>query len=124
MHSNFVPPPLHFTPSVRKSICEGARMTAKRPADPSWNCADPAQQLKEMFVDLVQTRRIKAGQSPAMRPVFLRLHGVAHARFEIAPDLADDLEVGVFAGQSYDAWVRFSSDTPSGPDLLTTIGIG
>ncbi|HEX6640022.1 MAG TPA: LodA/GoxA family CTQ-dependent oxidase [Thermoanaerobaculia bacterium] len=89
-----------------------------------WNCADPAQQLKEMFVDLVQARRIKLGQSPAMRPVFLRLHGVAHGRFEIVPDLPDDLKVGVFKGESYDTWVRFSSDTPSGPDLMTTIGIG
>jgi len=92
--------------------------------DESWNCADPAEQLKEMFVDLVQVRRIKQGQNPAMRPVFLRLHGVAHGRFEIVPDLPDDLRVGVFDGESYAAWVRFSSDTPSGPDLRTTIGIG
>ncbi len=99
-------------------------MAGKRPADPSWNCADPAQQLKEMFVDIVQTRRIRQGQSPALRPVFLRIHGVVHGRFEIAPDLPDDLRVGVFAGDSYDAWVRFSSDTPSGPDLRTTLGIG
>lgn len=99
-------------------------MAAKPPKDRSWNCADPAQQLKEMFVDLVQTRRIRQGQNPALRPVFLRVHGVVHGRFEIAPDLPEDLRLGVFAGRSYDAWVRFSSDTPSGPDLRTTLGIG
>jgi len=95
---------------------------AKPPADSTWNCADPAQQLKEMFVDLVQTRRIKLGQNPAMRPVFLRYHGAVQGRFEIVPKLDRELRVGVFAGKSYNAWVRFSSDTPSGPDLLTTIG--
>ena len=99
-------------------------MAAKPPSDPSWNCADPAQQLKEMFVDLVQARRIRLGQSPAMRPVFLRLHGVVKGTFEIVPGLADDLRVGVFAGKSFDAWVRFSSDTPSGSDLRTTLGVG
>jgi len=97
---------------------------AKPSADSTWNCSDPAQQLKEMFVDLVQSRRIRLGQSPAMRPVFLRLHGVVHGRLEIVPGLDDALRVGVFAGESYDAWVRFSSDTPSGPDLQTTIGVG
>src|SRR5262249_53220985 len=45
--------------------------------------------------------------------------------FEVVPDLAPDLRVGVFAGGSYPVWVRFSSDTlPSNPDLKTTCGIG
>ena len=99
-------------------------MATKPSGDRGWNCADPAQQLKEMFVDIVQARRIRQGQNPALRPVFLRVHGVVHGRFEIAPKLPDDLRAGVFAGKSYDAWVRFSSDTPSGPDLRTTLGIG
>lgn len=90
-----------------------------------WNCDDPARQLKEMFVDIVQARRIKLGQSPAMRPVFLKVHGVAHGRFEVQPKLPEKLRVGVFKGKAFDAWVRFSSDTtPSSPDLQTTIGIG
>ena len=59
-----------------------------------------------------------------MRPVFLRLHGVVKGTFEIVPGLADDLRVGVFAGRSFDAWVRFSSDTPAGSDLRTTLGVG
>ena len=33
-------------------------------------------------------------------------------------DLPEELRVGVFAGDRYDAWVRFSSDaTPTDPDL-------
>lgn len=91
-----------------------------------WNCADPAAQLKEMFVDIVQARRIGLGQKPAMRPVFLKVHGVAHGRFEIRPSLPNDLRVGVFAGKKpLQAWVRFSSDAaPSSPDLRTTLGVG
>jgi L-lysine epsilon oxidase-like protein len=91
-----------------------------------WDCsADPDGKLKQMFVDIVQTRRIQQGQSPARRPVFLKPHGVASARFEIQAGLPKDLRVGVFALKSLSAWVRFSSDTvPSSPDLKTTCGIG
>src|SRR6185436_17752131 len=101
-----------------------------KPKQPdSWKCtdADAAEQLKEMFVDLVQKRRIAAGQKPAMRPVFLKVHGVAYGVFEILPNLPKRLAVGVFATREepYPVWVRFSSDTvPSVPDLRTTLGIG
>lgn len=96
-------------------------------ADACWNCDDdPDGKLKQMFVDIVQTRRITQGQTPARRPVFLKPHGVACARFEIRPDLPKDLRVGVFAlKEALPAWVRFSSDTiPSNPDLKTTCGVG
>jgi hypothetical protein len=95
-------------------------------AEDCWDCDDdPNAKLKQMFVDIVQTRRIKQGQSPARRPVFLKLHGVANGRFEIRKDLPRDLKVGVFALKSLPAWVRFSSDTvPANPDLKTTCGIG
>lgn len=91
-----------------------------------WDCADdPAGKLKQMFVDIVQTRRIRKGQSPARRPVFLKLHGVAHGSFEVRGDLPAELRVGVFALKSVPAWVRFSSDTlPANTDLKTTCGIG
>lgn len=90
-----------------------------------WDCDDPAAQLEQMFVDIVQTHRIRQGQLPAMRPVFLKVHGIAHGRFEVRPDLPDDLRVGVFASKSFRVWVRFSSDTiPSNSDLKTTCGIG
>ncbi|HKP81293.1 MAG TPA: LodA/GoxA family CTQ-dependent oxidase [Pyrinomonadaceae bacterium] len=97
-------------------------------ADACWNCADdPDGKLKQMFVDIVQTRRIKQGQTPARRPVFLKPHGVACARFEVRPDLPKDLRVGVFAlkEKEFPAWIRFSSDTiPTNPDLKTTCGVG
>ncbi len=86
---------------------------------------DPTSALVKMFVGLVQSRRIEAGQCPALRPVFLKTHGVARASFEIRPDLPAEMRVGLFAGSRYDAWVRFSSDTlPTLNDYKTTIGIG
>lgn len=106
-------------------------MVAKRDTSDSrksecWDCAqDPIGTLRQMFVDVVQTRRIRQGQSPANRPVFLKPHGVAHGRFEVRPDLPDNLRIGVFAAKTLPAWIRFSSDTiPSMPDLKTTCGIG
>lgn len=94
---------------------------------PCSDCSEkPADKLREMFVDIVQNGRISVGQWPAKRPVFLKPHGIAHARFKILPDLPESLRVGLFAiGGSLSAWVRFSSDTlPIKPDLKTTCGIG
>jgi hypothetical protein len=92
-----------------------------------WNCeTDATGNLKEMFVDIVQARRIQQGQSPARRPVFLKVHGVAHGRFEKIQDSPYGILPGVFAMSApLTAWVRFSSDTlPTVPDLKTTLGIG
>ncbi len=90
------------------------------------NCgADPIGSLTEMFVGMVQAGRIAKGQCPAMSPVFLKPHGVAHGVFRIAPSLPDNLKVGLFKGTEYPAWVRFSSDTlPTVSDYKTTCGIG
>jgi hypothetical protein len=76
-------------------------------------------------VDYAQGRALAAGRDPATRPVFLRLHGVAHGTLVIEPDLPADLRVGVFAQKSsYPAWVRFSSDVqPGAPDLKGTVGV-
>ncbi|MDC0723551.1 LodA/GoxA family CTQ-dependent oxidase [Nannocystis bainbridge] len=73
-----------------------------------------------------QNRALATGRDPATRPVFLRLHGVAFGRFEISPDLPEELRVGLFVpGASHRAWVRFSSDLqPGRPDLGGTLGIG
>ncbi|MGH3671122.1 MAG: LodA/GoxA family CTQ-dependent oxidase, partial [Pseudonocardiaceae bacterium] len=92
----------------------------------SIDCAsDPVAALKAMFVDLVMGRRISAGQDPALRPVFLKLHGVARGTFTIRPDLPEELRVGLFRYDSFPAWIRFSSDTlPSLPDLRSTVGVG
>ena len=97
-----------------------------RAGTPAIDCAaDPIQSLVEMFVGMVQSGRIARGQCPALRPVFLKAHGVAHGVFRVLPDLPDDLKVGLFAGVEYPAWVRFSSDTlPTLNDFKTTIGTG
>lgn len=97
------------------------------PVADCFDCAtNPIDRLRQMFVDIVQNRRIQLGQRPAKRPVFSKPHGVAHGRFEIVPHLPEDLKVGVFALQgSLPAWVRFSSDTLStNPDLKATCGVG
>lgn len=100
--------------------------TVKDGAAPTINCGeDPIGGLKAMFVDMVMGRRMAGGQDPVQRPVFLKPHGAARARFTVRPDLPDDLQVGVFHQESFAAWVRFSSDTiPAKPDLKTTVGIG
>lgn len=89
-------------------------------------CKDPIKDLKAMFVDIVQQGRIDKGQCPAKRPVFLKAHGIAKAKFIIKQDLPEELQVGIFnkPGEIYEAWLRFSSDTPQDEDFKTTVGIG
>ncbi|NPU13495.1 hypothetical protein HL666_22255 [Bradyrhizobium sp. 83002] len=97
------------------------------PKPPScFDCAHQAtERLDEMFVGIVQEKRIALGQRPAERPVFRKLHGVAHGTLEMRADLPADLKVGIFAHRRLPAWVRFSSDTsPTSPDLQSTLGIG
>ncbi len=94
---------------------------------PMCDCgSDPIACLEQMFVEMVQMGRIEQGQCPARRPVFLRLHGVAHGRLEIIPNLPEHLRVGLFSqATSYPVWVRYASDIPDGiPDLKSTVGIG
>jgi len=105
---------------------KAAGTTAEGQAGGTIDCAtDPVGSLVQMFVGMVEAKRIAAGQCPALRLVFLKPHGVVHGRFRIRPDLPADLKVGLFAGTEYPAWVRFSSDTlPTMNDWLSTIGIG
>jgi hypothetical protein len=98
-------------------------------SDPIPSCFDcsnaPTERLVEMFVGIAQQRRINLGQRPAERPVFRKLHGVAHGRLDMLPDIPPDLKIGIFAQSSLPSWVRFSSDTsPTSPDLQSTLGIG
>lgn len=83
------------------------------------------QRLKEMFVEMGQKTRIEKGQKPAERAVFRKQHGIAYGNFIINKDIPKEYKVGIFAGDSYECAMRFSSDTsPSSPDLLSTIGVG
>ncbi len=90
------------------------------------NCnADPIASLTEMFVGMVQSGRIAKGQCPAMRPVFLKPHGVVRGTFRVLPTLPENLRISLFRGTEYPAWIRFSSDTlPTISDYKTTLGIG
>lgn len=91
-----------------------------------WDCKTHAtERLEEMFVELIQKRRIKRGQTPARRTVFLKQHGAAYGSFVPRARLAKDLKIGTFAHGPLPCWVRFSSDTqPTSPDLHSTLGIG
>ncbi|WP_444944165.1 LodA/GoxA family CTQ-dependent oxidase [Microbulbifer sp. ZKSA006] len=92
----------------------------------SENCSiNPTESLVEMFVDIVQKGRISKGQCPALRPVFLKPHGVAKGTFRVRRDIPENFQIGLFAGDEYELWARFSSDTlPTVSDFKTTCGIG
>lgn len=82
--------------------------------------------LEDLFVERTQKRRIRQGQCPVRRPVFLRLNGVAHGRFEVLDNIPQALRVGLFAkAGTYPAWVRYSCDVPDEvPDFEATVGVG
>lgn len=81
--------------------------------------------LKEMFVEMGQKTRIEKGQRPAQRAVFRKQHGIAYGNFVINKDIEKKYQLGIFAGDSYECAVRFSSDTsPDSPDLHSTLGLG
>jgi hypothetical protein len=62
-------------------IGRGGNMSVD-PNDPTPSCFDCAnratERLTEMFVDIAERKRIALGQMPAERPVFRKVHGVAH----------------------------------------------
>jgi len=84
----------------------------------------PAENLKHMFVDIVQKKRIDAGERPALRAVFHKVHGAARGILRMRPGVPEQLRVGLFALRELPAWVRFSSDIPPrAPDFKSTLGI-
>ena len=88
--------------------------------------SDPIAELKELFIEKTQIRRVREGQCPVRRPVFLRLNGVAHGRFEVSKNIPDEFKVGLFSEpKTYPAWVRYSCDIPDGvPERGETVGLG
>ena len=58
---------------------------------------DPIKSLQAMFVDVVQAQSIAAGQCPALRPVFLKSHGIAAAELRLRNDLPEKLRIGIFS---------------------------
>ncbi len=94
-----------------------------------WNCdgdlTTVTKRLKEMFVEMGQKTRIERGQKPAERAVFRKQHGIAYGNFVINKDIDESFKQGIFAGDSYECVIRFSSDTtPTSPDIHSTLGVG
>ncbi|MBP2470652.1 catalase [Sinorhizobium meliloti] len=84
------------------------------------------EETRRVFVDVVQKHFIDAGERPAPRPVFRKVHGVARASLRMSSAIPDRFRHGLFAHSEFAAWVRFSSDTaPNTPDSAnSTLGIG
>ena len=100
-------------------------MDKELPVPKCFDTGDETQRLVEMFVEMGQAKRTRVGPPPAQRAVFRKLHGVAHAVLERRSDIPADWQVGIFAHERLDAWVRFSSDAaPTDADVGTTLGIG
>jgi hypothetical protein len=115
-----------MTKSPRSQHAATSSHAAPAAAPPCDCAANPIEGVKQLFVDQFQGSQIATGEVPATRPVFRRVHGVAHGTFVVRPDLPPELRVGVLAQKSeYPAWVRFSSDVqPGSPDYKGTVGIG
>lgn len=95
----------------------------KEPQDPDH---DAIACLEDLFIEKTQKARIRQGQCPVRRPVFLNLNGVACGRFEVLGNLPESLQVGLFAqAGSYPAWVRYSCDIRDDqPVFQETVGLG
>jgi len=88
--------------------------------------ADFAEHTRHLFVDVAQAREIASGRRPARRAVFRKTHGVVSGRLILDPARPAELRQGIFAGEAYDLWLRFSSDVaPDSSDADNgTLGIG
>lgn len=85
---------------------------------------DPVGSLKRVFVDERQRGRIGA-EVPLLRGAFRKQHGGASGLFVVAPELPNELRIGVFSYAQLPVWVRFSSDTElTGPDGASPLGMG
>jgi len=83
--------------------------------------------IRRMFVDEIQVPRIvNNNQTPAKRAAFAKTHGAVYGTFQVSDNLPQKYQLGIFKpGNSYNAWVRYSSDiAQTAPDLNSTVGIG
>lgn len=106
---------------MRSLHAEGLKLTT------TCTCDDPIKCLGHMFVEMTQVRRVKAGQCPARRPVFLRTHGILRGSITFLESIPEDCRRGLFddAGKTKPVYVRYSSDLNDGrPDWMSTIGVG
>lgn len=73
--------------------------------------AQIAKRIGDMFEQVFHSFS-PPGSKVARRPVFAKAHACLQAQFKIDPMLLPEQKIGVFAAQSYPAWIRFSSDGP------------
>jgi len=106
-----------------KPLRNSQNITIKSKSTP--NCDDPINALKIMFVDMNGSDCIAAGIYSAKRPIFQRLHGVVYGTSIVNPKILEDLQIDIFAHNSFPVWIRFSNDVPNGiPDYKNTVENG
>ncbi|MEM1122796.1 MAG: LodA/GoxA family CTQ-dependent oxidase, partial [Bacteroidota bacterium] len=100
-----------------------------KPDNIACTCDDPTKCLQEMFVNVVQ--KIRSGNKPTERPVFLRTHGILKGTISFNEDLDPLYQQGFWDPKlrknqkDLPVYVRYSSDLSHGrPDLNSTVGIG
>lgn len=88
-------------------------------------CRFFVEHTRHLFVDVVQGNAIATGQRPAKRAVFRKTHGVASGVMVLDPNRSIKYREGIFAGDRYPLWMRFSSDVaPDEKDATNgTIGV-
>ena len=114
-----------------KTICKGgifcmkshsqdrsaAAETAQEPKRPPNCLIEPIEEIRTLFIDDFQKKRIEQGEKPAERAVFRKQHGVAKGKLGVVDTCPETFRVGLWAGGPYDVWMRWSSDAaPSVPD--------
>jgi len=86
---------------------------------------DYVEHTRHLFVDVAQQRAIATGQRPVRRAVFRKTYGVAGGTIVLDPNRPTELRAGIFAGDRYTLWLRFSGDVaPDADDADNgTIGV-
>lgn len=77
---------------------------------------DYIEHTRHLFVDVAQKGAIATGRRPARRAVFRKTHGVASGTMVLDPARPRELREGIFAGDRYPLWLRFSTDVAPDAD--------
>jgi hypothetical protein len=79
---------------------------------PPHSTIEPIEDIRASFIDKFQKKRIEDGEKPAERAVFRKQHGVAKGELAVVSSCPAKFLVGLWAGDPYDVWMRWSSDAP------------
>ncbi len=92
-----------------------AAAQAAQPSLPPHSLIEPIEDIRTSFVDEFQKKRIDNGEKPAERAVFRKQHGVARGELSVVKSCPAKFRLGLWAGDRYVVWMRWSSDAP--PDV-------